>query len=162
MLLSVARHRRFYENICIFFSWIIGFSHFYMCFCISFFFLFFFLNTIANLREEDPGPIFNDCPPKAAEDIRIWKNTLSSRKDGWIIAAILSPDIHECNADGWRLKKKKRKSGFLWLMRSWRWGSLLSNCSVFVLSFCQSILLSRDLCLEWVWGKMTINYKWWL
>lgn len=51
MLLSVARHRRFYENFCIFFSWIIGFSHFYMCFCISFF-LFFFFNTIANLREK--------------------------------------------------------------------------------------------------------------
>lgn len=40
MLLSVARHRRFYENICIFFRWIIWFTHFYMCSCISFFFLF--------------------------------------------------------------------------------------------------------------------------
>lgn len=39
--------------------------------------------------------------------------------------------------------------------------SLHFNCSVFVLSFCQSILLSRDLYLEWVWGKMTMNYKWW-
>ena len=157
MLLSVARHRRFYENICIFFSWIIGFSHFYTCFCISFFFLSFFLYNCQPERE-DPGPILNDCPPKAAKDIRIWKNTLGSRTYGWIVG----PDKHERNADGWRLKKKNKQSGFLWVMRSWRWGSLHSNCSVFVLSFCQSILLSRDLYLEWVWGKMSINYKWWL
>lgn len=56
MLLSVARHRRFYDNICIFFSWIIGFCHFYMCFYISFFFLFFLYNC-----QPDREKILDQC-----------------------------------------------------------------------------------------------------
>lgn len=52
MLLSVARHRRFYENICIFFLLdylILSFLHVFL-YKLGFFFLFF--DTIANQREK--------------------------------------------------------------------------------------------------------------
>lgn len=143
------------------FSWIIGFSHFYMCKLQAFSFFLFSLIQLPTWERRSWTKIqwlsLQSC--RGHQDL---ENTLGSRKDGWIVTALLTPDIHERNADGWRFKKKKKKSVFLWLMQSWQWGSLRSNCSVFVLSFCQSILLSRDLYLEWVWGKMTINYKWWL
>lgn len=115
--------------------WILPFLHVFLYkFFLSFFFFFIQLPT---LQKEDPGPMFNDYPPKATEDIRIWKNTLGSWKDGWIVSALLSPDKNKRNADGWQFKKKEKKKAFFY---NWcdRGGGEVSVPTVLCL-FCHSV-----------------------
>lgn len=174
MLLSVARHRRFYDHICIlrfFFLPKMGSSDSPPCFFTCSYIVFMQMLTW-DRRSQTSRSL--TCPQKLAQGVpsgEAWHDVCGSPLNLLVesLPFLLDSRLYVSESDGREDGRTAATvkidllavfcfpSGIIRLSnvclgwcKTWQHVSI-STVFVFVLSFCPSILLSRDLYLGWVW-----------